>query len=401
MDHRNQALINLLVDRLRSYSGPAVRFMEVCGTHTMSIFRYGLRAMLPPTIQLISGPGCPVCVTPSGFIDQAIRAGMERNTIIATFGDLMRVPGSRCTLERARAAGADIRIVYSPLDALPMAQANPGRLVVFLAVGFETTAPGVAMMIQAAEAQGIRNVSILPGLKRMPPVLKALVSTGEHKLDGLLCPGHVAAIIGENSFRFLASEHGLPAVIAGFEPLDLVMAIYKLVNQISRISKVGKAGKAGMASKVGKVNKVDKEKWGDERLRVEDSGAPRLENAYTRAVKPEGNTVAWASVRSVFEWSNSVWRGFGQIPESGMALRAQYGHRDARTLLGLDPDETMADSLAAGCQCGLVLRGRLAPPECPIFARRCSPQTPLGACMVSPEGACSAYYRYSRGATAV
>ncbi|NPV54184.1 MAG: hydrogenase formation protein HypD [Firmicutes bacterium] len=362
---RDKALVNLLADRLRAYSGPPVRFMEVCGTHTMSVFRNGLRALLPPNIHLLSGPGCPVCVTPSGFIDQAIRAGTRRDTIITTFGDLIRVPGSLGTLERARAAEADIRIVYSPLDVLPIAQANPGKLVVFLAVGFETTAPGIALMIQAAESRGIPNISILPGLKRMPPVLRALASPGAggHGLDGLICPGHVAAIIGADSFGFLAGECGLPAVIAGFEPLDLMLAIYKLINQVDQINR-------GIRE------------------------APGLENAYKRVVKPGGNTIAWARVQAVFEWSTSVWRGFGPIPGSGMALRAGYAHRDARVILGLDPEETMTDNLATGCECGLVLRGQLSPPECPMFARGCSPESPRGACMVSSEGACAAYYRY-------
>ncbi len=337
--------------------GRPIRLMEVCGTHTMVAFRSGLRGLLPESVSLISGPGCPVCVTPAGYIDAAVELSRRPEVIVATFGDLLRVPGSTSSLEAERASGASVRVVYSPADALAMAREDTSRLVVFLAVGFETTAPAVAVTLRAARDEGVSNYLALSAHKTMPRAMEALVTQGEVKIDGFICPGHVCVVTGASAFSFLAKEHGIPCVVTGFEDLDLLKGVAMLLSQLSE-------------------------------------GRKELEIEYARAVTPEGNRVAQRLVAGVFEVCDSEWRGLGVIPGSGLAVGAHYKEHDAAVRLGL---EVRPGRPLEGCRCGDVLRGALAPPECPLFGRRCTPTNPVGPCMVSSEGACAAHWRYGRG----
>ncbi len=332
-----------------------VTFMEVCGTHTHAIAAAGLRRLLPPQVRLIAGPGCPVCVTPVGYVDRAEALTRRPRTIVATFGDLMRVPSSTGSLETARAAGADVRIVYSPRDALQLAVDNGASTVVFLAVGFETTAPTVAAALAEAESERVANFMILPGHKVMPPPMKALIRDPDVKVDGYLLPGHVSVVTGSDAFRFVSEELGMPAAVVGFNPTDVLRGVEALVECMT-------------------------------------SGTPRLLNLYSRVVRPEGNVAAQAVVNRFFAPADAEWRGLGVIPKSGLALRHEYAHRDA-SLLEVEVPEPVEP---AGCRCGEVLKGSIDPPECPLFAIACTPVTPIGACMVSSEGTCAAWYRHER-----
>lgn len=336
-----------------------LRLMEVCGTHTVAIFKAGIRQLLPEQVELVSGPGCPVCVTPNDYLDTAIAYSLQSGVIIATFGDMLRVPGSSSSLMQEKARGADIRIVYSPLDSLAIARAHPDKRVIFLAVGFETTAPTTAAAILAAEQAGIDNFFVLTSHKLVPPALRALLTAGGAgvRVDGLLLPGHVCTVTGLAPFRFLAEECGTPAVVAGFEALDILQAVYMLVKQI----------RAGVA---------------------------RLENQYARVVRPEGNPAAQAALAKVYGEVDAAWRGIGVIPASGLGVREEYARFDARYVLGVDVEPTRE---AAGCRCGEVLRGVIKPPACPLFGRACTSDHPVGACMVSVEGACAAWYKYGAG----
>ncbi len=332
-----------------------VRLMEVCGTHTMTAFRSGLRSLLPDNVSLLSGPGCPVCVTPTGFIDRAIALTRIAGLTVATFGDLLRVPGTESSLERERARGARISLVYSPLDALREAEHNPERQVVFLGAGFETTAPAVAWIVKKAAADRRTNFSVLSAHKTMPPAMAALLRGGAVKINGFLCPGHVSAIIGSRPYEFICRDHGLPCVVAGFEAGDMLQAIEMLLRQLA-----------------------------ERRAAVEIQ--------YTRGVNATGNPEAQAVLREVFEECAGEWRGLGLIPASGLRLRTAFRAHDAfQRWPGLALPEPAEP---AGCRCGDVLRGALTPPECPLFRTRCTPETPVGACMVSSEGACAAYFRY-------
>ena len=330
--------------------GREYRFMEVCGTHTMSIFRFGLRDMLPRNIQLLSGPGCPVCVTPCGYVDKAIAAAGIKNVIITTFGDMFRVPGSHSTLERERAKGRDIRTVYSTLDALSLARKNPGKEIVFLGVGFETTAPTVARSILMAKDEGLKNYSVLSAHKTMPRALKSLAS-GALEVDGFILPGHVCAITGTWPFEFLAKRHGKRCVVSGFEPSDIMQSILMLVRQKK----------------------------------------PKVEIQYSRITSRAGNPVARRAMERVFESAPSVWRGIGRIPGSGLAIRKDFSQFDAGKKFDIKAGRGREP---AGCRCGEVLKGVSIPTECPLFGKRCVPDHPVGACMVSTEGACAAYYKY-------
>jgi len=354
-EYRDPDRIQHLVDHIRKISRKPVKLMEVCGTHTVTIFRNGIRDLLPDHVTLISGPGCPVCVTPIEGIDRAIALAQEHEITIVTFGDLVRVPGSETTLLEQRAEGADVRVVYSAYDALLMAQRNMSRHVVFLGVGFETTAPTIAAVIQRAKEAGIHNFTVLSMHKVLPPALKALVNTPGLEINGFICPGHVSTIIGTDPYVPIARDFGVPCVIAGFEPLDVLQAIGLLVGQIER-------------------------------------GEARVENQYRRVVSPQGNPKARALLEDVFEPCDSVWRGLGSLPGSGLKLSPHYGYFDAerrfdiRAVDGREPP---------GCLCGDILRGLKRPPDCPLFRRTCSPESPVGACMVSSEGTCAAYYKYS------
>ncbi len=332
-----------------------LKFMEVCGTHTVSAFRTGLRSLLPENVNLLSGPGCPVCVTPTGYLDHAIAIARQPGTVITTFGDMLRVPGTESALENEKARGADIRLVYSPMDALDMAKKEPKKSVVFLGVGFETTTPTIAWTIKEALEKRISNYFVLCAHKTIPEAMMALVSAGDVKLDGFLCPGHVSVITGSAVYQPVCAECGLPCVVAGFEAYDMAKGIEMLLRQI-----------------------VDK--------RAE------VEVAYTRSVTENGNTEAQKLCGKVFEKCDTEWRGFGVIPGSGLKIAKTYESVDANIEYErLEVPETGDHS---ACRCGDVLRGVCLPADCPMFGEACTPSDPVGACMVSSEGSCAAYYRY-------
>ncbi len=352
-------LVSGLAGRIRrDIGGRSLRFMEVCGTHTVAMFRHGLRELLGEDIELLSGPGCPVCVTPNSYLDRAIQIARDHRVTITTFGDMIRVPGSRSSLERERAEGADVRIVYSPLDAVSIAGKAPQKNVVFLGVGFETTAPLVASSILEAERRNIPNFTVLSSHKRIPPALEVLAADPGIGVDGFILPGHVSVIIGSRAYEAVPREYGIPCAVTGFEPLDLMNGIHSLVRQCVE-------GRAG------------------------------VEIAYTRAVTPEGNRKALAMLDEVFRVNDAEWRGIGSIPRTGFKIADRYAHRDALCVfpVEMDPPEDHP-----ACRCGDVLKGKTIPTDCPLFAAACTPESPLGPCMVSTEGTCAAYYKYGRQA---
>ncbi|NHM14310.1 hydrogenase formation protein HypD [Xiamenia xianingshaonis] len=328
--------------------------MEVCGTHTVAIARNGIRTLMPDTVRLASGPGCPVCVTANRDIDAIIALAKVPGIIIATFGDMTRVPGSTSSLLKEQAAGADVRIVYSPLDALSIARENPDREVVFVGVGFETTTPLVAMSIKRAAAEGLRNFSVIGAHKNMPGALEVIVNDPALSLDALILPGHVSTIIGTAPYEFLAREYGIPGVITGFEPLDVLQGIAMILRQLHE-------------------------------------GRAEIEIAYARGVMPQGNPVALAAIDEVFETVSATWRGLGEIPGSGYRIRPEFAAFDALERFSPAVEPTQEPK---GCRCGDVLRAVIAPNECPLFRKVCTPENPVGPCMVSGEGSCAAYYRY-------
>ncbi len=347
------------LEYLRRYRGRPLRLMEVCGTHTAQIHKTGIPALLPPSIQLVSGPGCPVCVTVSAYIDRLIALGMEEQNRIVTFGDMLRVPGSRMSLNEARAQGCVVRMVYSPMDTLKMAAKDPEHIYIFAAVGFETTAPVYCMMIKRAKEQGITNLRLLTSLKVMPPAIDWICAHNQQEsmqgfqgsmqgfqgsMQGFLAPGHVCVITGSRAFEGLAAKYGIPFVVAGFEGEQLLAAIAALVKL---------------------------------------QGQGRVVNMYPSAVTREGNTLAQAELETYFEPCDAAWRGMGIIPGSGRKLRPEYASFDAGS------DELMADDGGnPACRCAQVLMGRIRPQECPLFGTACTPQSPQGACMVSMEGSC-------------
>ncbi len=333
----------------------AVRIMEVCGGHTMAIHRFGLPSLLPDNIELLSGPGCPVCVTPTTYVDRAIGLVAGDSVTLTTFGDLYRVSGSEETLEDAAGRGVDARVVYSPRDALKLASDNPDRTVIFLAVGFETTAPVVAASVQEAARRGIDNFRVMSGHKTMPPALRALVEAPEVALDGFLLPGHVSTIIGTEPYRFLAEEFNLACCVTGFEPADMLRGIASVVAQRA-----------------------------DERSEVD--------NEYRRVVNRQGNPTAGGIVADIFEPADSQWRGLGMIPDSGLTVRSEWQD------FSIDPpDPTIPSKCNSACRCDEVLRGLAKPPDCELFGKACTPDSAVGPCMVSSEGACAAYYKYGTG----
>ena len=335
------------------YSG-TMSLMEVCGTHTMAIYQHGIRALLPDTIRLISGPGCPVCVTPGGYVDHAVALARRPATVIATFGDMMRVPGSSSSLLREQATGATVKVVYSPLDAVALAERHPELSVVFLGVGFETTTPTIAGAVVTARQKGLRNFFVLCAHKTIPIPMAVLAADPELKVDGYLCPAHVSAIIGAEGYRPLAEQHRVPCVITGFEPLDILQGVLMLARQIV-------------------------------------AGEAVVETQYRRVVRPEGNLKAQALLNEVFAPCDTHWRGIGVIPGSGLELRSEYADFDAarqRPVAVETPREH------AGCLCGEILKGKVRPGDCPLFRTVCTPEAPVGACMVSSEGTCAAEYKY-------
>ena len=353
-EYRDADTVRHLADEIAAKSHRPVRLMEVCGTHTMAIFRHGIRSLLPPRVALLSGPGCPVCVTAQGEIDAFVALARRPDTIVATFGDLMRVPGSGSSLQQERSRGRDIRVVYSPLDALTIARQNRDRQVVFLGVGFETTAPTIAAAIFSAKQAGITNFLVYAAHKTVPAALNALMATGDTQLDGFLLPGHVSVIIGLDAYRPFFQAQQVPCVVGGFEPVDIMLAVRMLIEQI-------------------------------------ENEAPALENAYGRAVSMAGNLKAQALMATVFKPCDAIWRGIGSIPASGLAIAEAYADFNAAKVLDLQVREAPEPK---GCACGEILLGRKTPPECALYKKRCSPMNPVGPCMVSTEGTCAAYFRY-------
>ncbi len=352
--------INRLSSVLERTPEQPLKLMEICGGHTHSIFKYGIEAALPDTIELIHGPGCPVCIMPRGRLDDAIALAQQPNVIFTTFGDTMRVPGSQKSLLQAKAEGADVRMVYSPLDALPIAKENPDKKVVFFGIGFETTAPSTALTILQAEAEGIENFTIFANHVLVVPALEALLNNPDLQLDGFVGPGHVSTIIGTKPYEIISENYHKPLVVSGFEPLDIIQSIVMVLQQL-----------------------VD--------------GRCEVENQYARLVQPEGNKVAINAINKVFTVREEFeWRGLGNISKSGLKIRENYSKFDAETQFIL-PNRQVADAKA--CQCGEILKGVLKPWQCKVFGTACTPENPIGTCMVSSEGACAAYYKYGRLST--
>lgn len=349
--------VTQLAEKVAGFLGRRPIIMEVCGTHTMVISRSGLKSMLSEYLELRSGPGCPVCVTDQCDCDAMISLARHPNTVIATFGDMMRVPGTFSSLEKEKALGAWVEVFYSPADAVSFAGAHPEKEVIFLGVGFETTAPAVALSIASAAQLGLKNYSVFSVHKKVPPVMHALLSSNKVSLDGLILPGHVCTITGSKQFDFIAKEYNLPAVISGFEPVDLLNSIYILLNQIL-------------------------------------SGRTEVINGYTRLVSDEGNKRAQEILQEYFTVTDASWRGFGLIKQSGLAISGRYSFFDASLRF---PLEVHHSAPLKECYCGNVLQGELAPYECPLFGSVCTPLQPVGPCMVSSEGSCSAYFQYESG----
>lgn len=368
---RDPGIARALIKEIRNLAARATErlgrravFMEVCGTHTVAISRAGLRGLLGDYLDLRSGPGCPVCVTDYGDVDRMVKfARLSENVTVGTFGDMVRVPGSDSSLERERAMGADVRIFYSPADAVRYAADNPGREVIFLGVGFETTAPAVALAIKDAKARQIKNFSVFITHKLVPPAMEVLLSDPGLKVDGFILPGHVSAIIGRKAYSFLEG-YELPSVITGFEPNDILDAIRLILKMMLE-------------------------------------GESRVVNGYSRVVREDGNRIAQQQMADVFAVCDASWRGFGVIPRSGMTMNAGFKDLDATERFSLPP---VAPRVPAGCACGDILKGKLIPRDCRLFAKACDPRRPVGPCMVSSEGACAAYYQFERhlkGVTAV
>ncbi len=351
---RDPELAKGLIHSIEKWAPENATLMEVCGTHTVAIARNGLRTMMPEGVRLASGPGCPVCVTSNKDIDTVIALSRVPGVTIATFGDMTRVPGSTSSLLKEQAQGRSINIVYSPLDALTLAKENPDQQIVFVGVGFETTTPLVAMAIKRAKEMGLKNFSVFVAHKNMPGALETIVADPALKIDALILPGHVSTIIGVAPYEFLAEKYGIPGVITGFEPVDVLQGIAMIMRQLHE-------------------------------------GRAEIEIAYSRGVMKEGNPVALAAINEVFTTVDATWRGLGVIPGSGYAIREEYKEFDAFERFAPDVEPTQEPK---GCRCGDVLRGIMAPNECPLFRKVCTPENPIGPCMVSSEGSCAAYFRY-------
>ena len=353
-EYQDSRLATKLAQRIASRSTKPIRLMEFCGGHTHAIMRYGIRQLVPKTVEMKSGPGCPVCVTAITDLDRAIALAHLPEVIITTFGDMMRVPGSYSSLQQAKADGGDVRIVYSTVDALEIARDNPKKSVIFVGIGFETTAPTIAASIIKAQNEGIDNFRVFSLLKLTPPVIRALLNLGEVRLDGIICPGHVSVIIGSLPYEFIPENYHIACVVSGFEPLDILLCIDRLVEQV-------------------------------------ESGKPKVEIAYLRGVNAEGNRKALELIEEVFQIDGANWRGIGNVPGSGLKIRQKYQHFDVEKFLPID---LKPGKEPEGCRCGDILRGIVTPPECKLFGNVCTPEKPVGPCMVSSEGACAAYYSY-------
>lgn len=356
-DFSDKTLVSSIVKRLHKIApqgNKTYTLMEVCGTHTMAFFRFGVKYMMPKSIRVVAGPGCPVCVTPQALIDTAIE--LSNYSTILTYGDMFRVPGSQGSLEKAKSTGKDVRIVYSTIEALDIAIKNPEQPFVFLAIGFETTTPATASILVKAKEKNLNNFFILNGHKIIPPAIDALCSTNPN-IDGFMMPGHVSAIIGCEPYQIIADKYKIPCVVTGFEAVDILESVLRLVEQINK-------------------------------------SESRVENAYSRSVKWEGNTVARNLIYSVFRTSDSEWRGLGCIPGSGLKLNKEFQIFDAIKKFNIKPKTT--PSIDKSCRCGDILRGIAEPKECKNFGKRCTPEAPIGPCMVSSEGTCAAYFKYGR-----
>ncbi|MBN1423058.1 hydrogenase formation protein HypD [Candidatus Fermentibacteria bacterium] len=356
-EFRQASLRDGLVQAISAVARP-VRIMEVCGGHTHAICKYGLASLLPPEVRLIHGPGCPVCIVPPGTVAHAVELAQRPGTIVACFGDIMRVPSPRGTLLSLARRDGRVRMVYSAMDALNLARENPGIHVVFLAIGFETTAPSTAVVLRRTRTQAIPNFSVLSAHYLVPPALRALMADPATQVDAFIAPGHVSTIIGLDAYRFLADEKGCPVVATGFEPLDILHAVLMILTQLDR-------------------------------------NETAVENQYRRAVRVGGNPAARDAMAEVFTPFDAEWRGLGVIAQSGLAVAQAYAQWDAVALYGAVESNETTDG--AGCRCGDVLRGIISPDACGLFAVRCTPDNPCGPCMVSTEGACAAYYRYGLG----
>jgi len=352
-EYRDKALCQSIIRRIKKLTNVNMNLMEVCGTHTVAIFRSGIKGMLPENIHLISGPGCPVCVTPVSAIDHMIALSKMDDTIIATFGDMIDVPGSSSSLKQEKAKGADIRVIYSPLQALELARKFPQKKIILVGIGFETTIPLLASVILETVNSSMQNFYLLSLTKVMPPIMKELLKSGETKIDGFLCPGHVSTIIGTQPYQFIPRQYHIPCVIAGFEPVDILFAIYCLIQQ--------------------NINRK-----------------PVVENQYQRAVREEGNPVALRKMKEVFSPVDSEWRGIGKVTKSGLDLKPEYFSMNARNFI-VEIEKSRENP---ECRCGEVLSGVITPLYCPLFKKVCTPENPVGACMVSSEGTCAAYYKY-------
>jgi hydrogenase expression/formation protein HypD len=353
-EYRDPEMGRRLVERIRKRSTRPARLMEFCGGHTVSIFRHGIRQLLPPTIEMLSGPGCPVCVTAGADLDKAIAMAKLPGVITASFGDMLRVPGSRSSLQMARSEGADVRVVYSTQDALAIARDNPQKSIIFVGIGFETTAPTVAASILQAQQEGTGNYHVLSLHKLCPPIMKSLLDLGELALNGIIAPGHVGAVIGAYPYQFIPDDYRIACAVSGFEPLDILLAVDMLVNQIEN----------------------------------EDY---KVEIAYRRGVSPEGNILAKRLMETVFEVGAANWRGIGMVADSGLRIRPELERYDAERRFTVDPGPALKPK---GCICGSILRGMSTPPDCSLFRKACTPEHPVGPCMVSAEGSCAAYYHY-------
>jgi len=355
-DFRSPYLVKKTAEKIRRIMPEKeIKIMEVCGTHTMSFFKFGLSDLLPDNLKFISGPGCPVCVSDTGFIDSALELAKDKNVIIATFGDMLKVPGTISSLQRQRANGASVQVVYSPLDAFKIASKNNKKHVVFLGVGFETTAPGIALSIKQAAKEKMRNLSFFCSLKLMPPAMEHLLKDRRVDISAFLCPGHVSVIIGTEPYEFIARDYAIPCCVAGFEPLDILEGIYLLLKQINE-------------------------------------GRHTVSNQYLRAVRKEGNPEARKLINEVFRPADTPWRGLGKIPKSGLKIRDKFSIFDAEKVFSVRPKIINQENTK--CKCADVLKGLLSPGECPLLGKACTPEKPLGPCMVSQEGSCNAYYKY-------
>lgn len=356
---RDPAVAAKLVKRIEVLCDGPAAFMEVCGTHTMAISQFGIRGLIPKSIKLLSGPGCPVCVTSLYDIDRMIAIAGQKDVIFTTFGDMVRVPGSRSSLREAKSQGADVRILYSPLDALQIAQENPHKQVVFAGVGFETTSPTIIATVLEAKEKCIGNFSVYPAFKTVPHALKAILESGQTRIDGFLCPGHVSAIIGSKPYQFIPEKYQIPCVIAGFEPLDILESIVMLLEQI--------------------------------RDHKKDGSAFSVQTEYRRGVPDAGNPSALAMLDKVTEPCPAEWRAIGSIPETGLCFRQEYSAFDASKRFYIKVEPAIEPQ---GCICGQVMMGLHQPDECPMFGKKCTPESPVGPCMVSSEGACAAWHKY-------